>query len=248
MYKQFVILIALALFPISTHSISQTEAHNNFASATPSPNTDLIAEISEVSLDKISLILECPWTTSVSNYCHEKKAIVNVTVVVKNISDETFYYAVSGGRIIGKGASIVWDLTNEKPGKHSITVGVGRDYVIYGKTITKTVELDICDNCGPVPCSCPIIETLSTARTIKSDETVIFKASVSGQEKSITYQWTVSGGNIIAGQNTSQIMVKPNSGKIADKITTTVEIDGTDPSCGCVKTASATVLVEDKKP
>lgn len=244
MRQSFALLSFLALFSIWFPS--QTAAQNNSATASPTPKPNTVVEIQDVSFDKKAYVQMCP-TAYQESSCYEANSLAKVTVTAKNLSSETFYYAVSGGQIEGQGANVVWNLNNEAPGKYLITVGIGKDYIIHGKTITKTIELFPCD-CCLIPCVCPTLKISGANKPAKPGDNVIFSAFVSGDKKLITYKWRISGGEIIAGQNTSQIMVKMNSDTLADKITATVEIGGTDPSCSCPNTDSFTIPIESQKP
>lgn len=51
----------------------------------------------------------------------------------------TYNYTVTGGRIIGAGANVKWDLTGVHPGKYTITAGVDDGCGLCGATVTKTV-------------------------------------------------------------------------------------------------------------
>jgi hypothetical protein len=53
----------------------------------------------------------------------------------------TYNYAVSGGKIIGQGARVVWDLSGGEPGTYTITAGVDDGCGICGQTQTQTVIL-----------------------------------------------------------------------------------------------------------
>ncbi len=51
----------------------------------------------------------------------------------------TYNYIVSGGKIIGNGAEVIWDLSNTLVGTYTITAGVDDGCGVCGKTVTKTV-------------------------------------------------------------------------------------------------------------
>ena len=53
----------------------------------------------------------------------------------------TYQYTVSGGKIIGTGAEVVWDLANTPVGTYTITAGVDDGCGICGKTVTKMVTI-----------------------------------------------------------------------------------------------------------
>lgn len=67
-----------------------------------------------------------------------------------------------------------------------------------------------------------------------------FVAEVNGGDQdSVEYAWSVEGGEIVKGQGTPKIKVKPVMSDPKD-ITATLEIKGTNPVCGCPTTASST--------
>ncbi|MDQ3800096.1 MAG: hypothetical protein M3384_11625 [Acidobacteriota bacterium] len=60
----------------------------------------------------------------------------------------TYNYNVSGGKIIGQGAKVVWDLSGAKPGTYTITAGVDDGCGVCGRTETKEVRVLECPNCN----------------------------------------------------------------------------------------------------
>jgi hypothetical protein len=70
-----------------------------------------------------------------------------------------------------------------------------------------------------------------------------FVANVSGAD--VTYNWTVSAGQIVSGQGTSSITVSTTSEMAGQNVTATVEIGGSaiDPECHCTTSASETAPV-----
>ncbi len=69
----------------------------------------------------------------------------NKQIKVKTIAADpendvlTYSYTVSGGKIIGKGAECIWDLSNVPIGTYTITAGVDDGCGPCGKTVTKSV-------------------------------------------------------------------------------------------------------------
>lgn len=57
-------------------------------------------------------------------------------------------YKVSGGKIIGQGANVVWDLSGVKPGTYTITAAVDDGCGLCGKSIIRTVVVKECPNCS----------------------------------------------------------------------------------------------------
>jgi hypothetical protein len=63
----------------------------------------------------------------------------------------TYNYSVSGGKIIGTGANVTWDLTGVKPGKYTITAGVDNGCGVCGTTRTQEVIVKDCPDCTEKP-------------------------------------------------------------------------------------------------
>jgi hypothetical protein len=52
-----------------------------------------------------------------------------------------YVYKVSGGRIVGTGKDVMWDLADAKPGIYTITAGVDDGCGICGETKTKEITV-----------------------------------------------------------------------------------------------------------
>jgi PKD-like domain len=84
-------------------------------------------------------------------------------------------------------------------------------------------------------CSCPSLSVSGSAAPGKEGRVLVFTANISAD---VTYRWTVMGGQIVKGQGTASISVKPDGG---DHVEAKVEVEGLDPSCNCV-TESSSIL------
>lgn len=205
--------------------------------------------VDSIVLEKESIDY-CPWSISKHGAC-SRETSVEIVASSKIAEKErlTYYYLVSGGKIIGKGSKVVWDFTGARPGKYSITVGVGRDSNIKGKTITKTFLFKDCPDCDG-GCVCPSLSVTGPTTPTKAGENMVFTANVSGgSQDTVTYKWTVSEGKIAEGQGTSQILVKTTSEMKGRLITATVEIGGINGLCyggECQNNASASGEVTNK--
>jgi hypothetical protein len=193
--------------------------------------------VESVVFEKDSVFTVCRW----NRYsCQTDQARVKVSSFVKDSESNslTYYYIPSKGRILGQGANVVWDLSEASPGKYSLTVGVGNDGIINGKTITKTLTVSGCPECDP-PRFCPSLSILGPKGTIRPDDAFIVRAKVEGIDKSeITYHWTISSGVIAAGQNADQILIRTAHENVTSPIEVNVEIGGTDPNSNCVTVVS----------
>ncbi len=82
------------------------------------------------------------------NYCLGSMGIGVYTEAVDLENDVlTYNYIISGGKIIGQGSKVTWDLSGEKPGIYTITAGVDDGCGICGKTITKETKIINCSDC-----------------------------------------------------------------------------------------------------
>ena len=72
-----------------------------------------------------------------------ENAMVNVLTAASDPEGDflTYEYEISGGKIVGKGAKVIWDLTGLKAGSYTIKVAVDDGCGICGNTVTKTVTI-----------------------------------------------------------------------------------------------------------
>jgi hypothetical protein len=162
---------------------------------------------------------------------------VSTTAVDPENDVLTYNYTVSGGRIVGQGANVTWDVAGLAPGQYTITAGVNDGCGVCGTTQTRTITVSDCADCK-IPCDCGTLSVSGPSGLTPAGDTMTFTANVVGGP-SVTYNWSVSAGTIESGQGTSSIVVRTPSGSDGS-ITATVELGGTSPGCGCPTTASDT--------
>ncbi len=155
----------------------------------------------------------------------------------------TYNYSVSGGRIIGQGANVTWDLSDVNPGTYTVTVAVDDGCGVCSETKTETVTVENCD-CKQI-CECPTLTVDGPAAAVEPGDNMTFTANVvGGNQQNITYNWEVSQGTIVSGQGTPQIVVG-TEGLGGTNIRATVRITG-DPGCNCENEASEIGVVTPK--
>jgi hypothetical protein len=202
------------------------------------------ANVTNVTVSEATVWLPCPpETRSTSGKCADDFSVNVATTAVDPENDVlTYNYTVNGGRIVGQGANVTWDLSGARPGTYTITAGVDDGCGICGQTQTRTIEVRECDDCVRV-CSCPQISVTGPSSTVQPGERMTFTANVSGgSQPSVTYTWSVSQGTIVEGQGTPSITVD-TTGLSDTTITATVNVGGTDPACECPADASDTGVV-----
>ena len=169
------------------------------------------AVLKNLELSATELVMWCPMSDSPDSACPKNGTRVNVRTSVDNPKSQAvkYRYVVSGGEIIGQGASVVWDLSKAVAGNYTITVGLGGDGVIRGKTITKTVRLNECPVCD-LPCICPSISIEGPAGAIGAGDAFVVRAEVRGgeDEKYRKMTWRVSEGSIVEGQGTTEVLIR----------------------------------------
>jgi hypothetical protein len=216
----------IAQFFIGRRNPRLTEIENKFANVT------------DVALDRTTITLPCPpgFVPRAGANCPDNNTITIRTTAVDPENDVlTYNYTVSGGRIVGTGANVSWDLSGLQPGTYTITAGVDDGCGLCGQTQTRTVTVAQCD-CEQ-RCACPTISVTGPAGVTTIGDTMTFTANVTGGPD-VTYNWTVSAGTIESGQGTPSIVVRTSVANANSNITATVTIGGLDPRCNCPSTAS----------
>ncbi len=105
------------------------------------------ANMTNVVLSQTEIVANCPTN---SNVCSNAKRTIEVSseAVSSDPTDVlTYNYTVSGGKIIGAGAKVVWDLSGIRPGTYTITVGGDNGCGVCGKTMTREVKVVECPDC-----------------------------------------------------------------------------------------------------
>lgn len=100
--------------------------------------------VTGVTLDKIEVRIPCPGVEATTTA--ESRVEVNVTAEDADGDVLTYNYVISGGRIVGQGKKVFWDLTKIRAGTYTITAGVDDGCGICGRTMTKLLKVDECSS------------------------------------------------------------------------------------------------------
>ena len=118
---------------------AKREFRKQFGNKVPyDPN--FVADVTNLTLDRWELI---------AGFDIGPKAQVNVFTEYYDPENDvvTYAYMVSGGKIIGQGARVVWDLSGLAPGTYTILAGVSDGVGVCGKTEKRRVEILACETC-----------------------------------------------------------------------------------------------------
>lgn len=109
------------------------------------PIVCLTANVTNLTLSRNEIVASC---ATGKDFCSGSKGIGIYTQAIDPEGDVlTYVYSVSGGKIIGQGDKVVWDLSGEKPGTYTITAGVEDSCGVCGRTMTKTATVVECSDC-----------------------------------------------------------------------------------------------------
>jgi hypothetical protein len=165
------------------------------------------ANVDEVILDEDRVVRPCPpGKRPFEGNVVSEDLVVRVTTKASDPENDlpTYAYLVSGGQIVGGGAKVDWDLSGLDAGTYTLIAMVQDGYGVVGRTIKKQVVVEECNGCGFI--ECPTI-TIAGPPVLEADS--VFTANVSGgSQESVTYEWSVVGGEIVEGQGTPSIRVK----------------------------------------
>ena len=169
--------------------------------------------------------------------------IIDVSTIASDPEGDvlTYNYTVSGGKIIGRGSDVKWDLSDASPGVYTITASADDGCGFCGKSFSKTVTVAECTpTCSLV--ECPMLE-LTAPDSISNAGIVIITANAGGGATDVGYLWSVENGQIIDGQGTHSLTVRLPANATKTKASVTVKLVGLDPAAACMDTA--TVVYEN---
>ena len=202
----------------------------------PARVTNQFANVTALTLSQSRVTIPCgPNEQPREGTTCSSEMTTNVTTTAVDPENDvlTYNYTVTGGRIVGQGANVSWDLTGVNPGTYTITSGVDDGCGVCGQTKTETVTVEKCD-CVPVEvkCECPSLSVSGPSSVTQPGGSMTFTANASGGSQSnVTYNWTVSQGTIVSGQGTPVIEVSTTPDMAGGNVTATVTIGGVCADC-----------------
>ncbi|MDQ3748188.1 MAG: hypothetical protein M3367_04100 [Acidobacteriota bacterium] len=226
------------------------KSHSANVSPTVTPTPDSSSDSVSIELDRDITSRPCPPSYRCRGNCDSNMSIVVTISDAKSENNQLNYnYTVSGGRIVGEGAKVNWDLMGASPGTYQIKIDViNNKSGNLLQSATKTITVEECIDDGDRCLVCPAFSVDAPTTPTQAGETMIFTANVGyGNAENMIYNWTISDGKIIEGQGTPTIKVATNR-KMAGKVVKATANFKWDCSEICKNnTASASGLVATKK-
>ena len=186
---------------------------------------------------KTSITYPCPpsWHSTSRSCPTTVDMQVPLTALATGFSKPTYSYTVGGGRIIGEGSNVTWDLYDAGPGFYRAIVEV-QDNKKHRAVASVDVKVLACNDCIPhEPCFYPIV--VSCYDRVNAGTPITCKVVVQPQSGPgpFTFEWSArdsSGGDLterITARG-SYVSIR-TEGLGGQRVTATVEIRGLDPSC-----------------
>jgi hypothetical protein len=169
---------------------------------------------------------------------------VALTSLAKGFSKPTYSYNVGGGRIIGEGSNVTWDLSDARPGFYRAIVEV-QDNKKHRAVASVNVKVGSCDDCvNSEPCSAPVVICYNE---VKAGTPITCKVEIGPRSDPVplTFEWSArdSSGNDLAERinRRGEYVSIRTEGLGGQSVTATVEIKGLDPSCPRILSGSTVV-------
>ncbi len=193
-------------------------------------------DITDIRLSKSTVGVSCPKGMK-CDYRGLKDPAPIIDVAVSSIDRQndppSFIYRVTGGKIIGTGHNVKWDLSEVSYGTYSITVAADDGYGVLGKTVSRSVTVENFSGC--VFCDCPPIRIAEPDIAI-INEMSEFAATIGGPvpKSNLKYVWEVTNGKIVSGNGTSTIRVQWDASKVQQPAVVTLKVFDPDDPCACL--------------
>ena len=142
-----------SLEPSPTVTPPQQSDCSNPCKRPPSEENNKPPDVTDLKLSETEVAASCPRGQAPQEgmVCDDNTTVKVTTTAVDPEKDVvTYLYTVTGGRIVGQGANVSWNLMGIAPGTYTVTAGVDDGCGICGQTQTRTITIKNCDCVVPV--------------------------------------------------------------------------------------------------
>jgi hypothetical protein len=193
---------------------------------------------------KTMIMIPCPpGMRPFSSSCPPDGLQVSLISVTDGFRNPLYAYTAGGGRILGEGNNVVWDLSGVLPGIYTTTVEV-RDNKKHRAVSSVTVKVQECRDCvhthenfcSPIAVIC--------YDEVKAGTPITCKVEMP-RSSQFKYVWSVYGysGEDLSGRLRSRgtYVSIPTETLAGQTITVEVEVKGRDPSCNSTTSSQTKV-------
>lgn len=159
----------------------------------------------EIDLDKTELFHPCrqPFPAKYRTCPDGMTITISAKLSGRQRRDGEYKYSVSGGKILGTGPKVVWDMTSAMPGTYVVTLTVGSGAT--KKTVEKKIHVQECSDCTMECLRCPHDMLVSSKDSARPGD--LITVSVKDQ-LGPKYNWRIEGATIVEGQGTDRITLR----------------------------------------
>jgi hypothetical protein len=168
--------------------------------------------VTSMVLDRNELrLVPKPQGEPLENADHSPDMIINVATNATDAENDVldYYYTISGGRVVGTGSSVKWDLNGVPPGTYTITAKVDDSCGICGKTITKGVmiigKMPIVAAAPSTPPVTKLVTPPSTAAPSPAAVNVPLPAVAARPVQTVTTRPQASSAAVVAASSSSSV-------------------------------------------
>jgi hypothetical protein len=143
------VLLVVALFSQSDRRVTACPADNAQCKPCLRPGSEpgketynKAPDVKDISLEKSELHIP-PKKENEPTPVFTNDLMVGVAVTAEDPEQDTltYNYTISGGRLVGQGPKVFWNLNGVLPGTYTITAGVDDGCGICGETMTKSITV-----------------------------------------------------------------------------------------------------------
>jgi hypothetical protein len=207
--------------PTPSGSPTPSESPSPSPTGSPSPSPLPSPGLIRLRASDDSITLSCPQRETPAKCA----SVDSITLQAESKGNVLVYkWYVTGGRIIGEGATVKWDLTGVSEGNYIARVdaeyGHSQDTSETAVTVSECRYCQFSGGCPRLPVSCP--------DSVVEGQPLTFTANASPEVSG--FRWSVSAGKIMSGQNTPSIKVD-TTGLRGQTVTVVVEGGGIPAEC-----------------
>ena len=159
---------------------------------------------------------------------------VALTAIAKDFNKQPLYvYTVTGGRVVGEGSKVTWDLDGFGPGTYTATVEV-QDNKKHRAGSSVMVKIESCSDCV-ISDFCPTL-VVDCYDQVKAGTLAVCIGRMQPSSNLVTYEWSV---NASSGEDLSERISRrgasiliPTNGLAGQTVYVKVEVKGLPPYCG----------------